>query len=1387
MVSLVLVENEFVIAEDIPSRLRAAGFDILGTPATGKDAIAQARKLRPDVVLMDVVLKGKMDGIEAAQQITERFDIPVIFLTAHTDAATVKRAAATTSYGFLIKPFDDLELSAAIEMAIRRRSMEAKMRESDHRIRELTESLSEVIFETDMAGNITFINRAGLNEFGYTQEQVEGGMTLYDFLPPEKHEEIRETIAQAVIDEPSEWIEVPALRCDGTTFPASVRASVIVREGVPAGIRGIAVNVTEQKRAEQQLEESEQRFRALFESSPVMQIRYDVDGYPGYVNRAALEFLGVADVADIQHVSVFSSSRVTGANKAQLRAGHTVRYEQRYDFDEIKKRGDFPTTRSGIRFVDFHLAPLFEVGTGKVEGYLGQVADITERKRAEQELEESERHVRDFAQMLPELAFEIDTKGKLVFVNDGVLATLGTSREKLTKTNVLSFIAPEDRKRAREEMQRTLRGEKEKVSGIEYSGVRADGSTFPLLIYTTAMRRDDATVGIRGVAVDITEQKRADQKLEESEKRIRELTDALPEIIFETDANGTVTFANATPFIRYGYTKEEVEGKMNFLDVIAPFERERARGNLGKIIEGEDKGWIEYDLIKKNGGTAPWAVRTMPIVRDGVLEGLRGIAIDITERKRAEAALISSERRIRELTDALPEIIFETDANGIITFANATAFTRYGWTIEEIEGKLNFLDVVAPFDRERARETNSKRIQGEDTGWVEYDLITKDGSTVPFDVRTTPIVRDGVYKGLRGIAIDITERKQFEDELTHERDQAERYLDTADVIMMALNLEGRITMLNRKGCELLGVTGEQAVGTDWFETFLPEDARTETWRIFNSLITGEDTYVYLENIVLSRGEKRLVAWHTSLLKDDTGTIIGTLSSGTDVTERVRADQKLHESERRIRELTNALPVVVYEADATGRITFANATAFDLFGYTKEEVEAGISVFQLIAPADLKRARAVFPRRMSGEDVGRVEYAGLRKDGSTFNMAARSALMRRDGAVVGQRGVLVDITERKRAEERVKEHTHTIETLNRIMTEGNRATDVQSFVEAATKLACELMHFDIGGIYFIDDARYATLQYGQGLPETARDAIEKIPYHDAPFSAVLIDGDPLFAEDYVTFLPQHAPLGVASLASVPLYSRDTIIGALNVGSVMRHTFSQTEKALLVAIGNEAGTVIAKLQADASVRAALKEKETLLKEIHHRVKNNMQVVSSLMSLQADRATNVEAQAVLTASQSQIRSMALIHEKLYSSGTLSEIEFADYVGSLIKELLQMYHVAPDAVTITTDIEDVRFGVDIAMPCALILNELVSNCLKYAFPDGRVGEVIVGMQYADGTYTLTVADNGVGFPADVDFRATGSLGMQLVTALVDQLDGTIDMNRENGTSFVISFSPPP
>jgi two-component sensor histidine kinase len=204
---------------------------------------------------------------------------------------------------------------------------------------------------------------------------------------------------------------------------------------------------------------------------------------------------------------------------------------------------------------------------------------------------------------------------------------------------------------------------------------------------------------------------------------------------------------------------------------------------------------------------------------------------------------------------------------------------------------------------------------------------------------------------------------------------------------------------------------------------------------------------------------------------------------------------------------------------------------------------------------------------------------------------------------------------------------------------------------------------------------------------------------------------------------------------------------------------------------------------TIKLALKERETLLKEIHHRVKNNMQIVSSLLSLQAAKAAQPETVDMLNESQSRIRSMALIHEKLYRSGSLADIDFGDYIKSLIDELLRMYNIPLGTVTITTDIENVRLGVDTAIPCALLINELMANSLEYAFPDGRTGTVTVALQRTNGAHTLTVADNGVGFPADLDFRTTNSLGMQLVVTLVNQLEGTIELNRENGTAFVISF----
>jgi PAS domain S-box-containing protein len=212
-----------------------------------------------------------------------------------------------------------------------------------------------------------------------------------------------------------------------------------------------------------------------------------------------------------------------------------------------------------------------------------------------------------------------------------------------------------------------------------------------------------------------------------------------------------------------------------------------------------------------------------------------------------------------------------------------------------------------------------------------------------------------------------------------------------------------------------------------------------------------------------------------------------------------------------------------------------------------------------------------------------------------------------------------------------------------------------------------------------------------------------------------------------------------------------------------------------------------RADAAVRASLREKEVLLKEIHHRVKNNMQVIHSLLSLQARHTRDPHALEVLTESQNRVRSMALVHEKLYQSQDLARINFREYVQKLGAELLRTYRIAPQTVTLAVDIEPVELGLDAAVPCGLIISELVTNCLRHAFPDGRTGTVRVGLHGAGEALALTVADDGAGLPEALDIRRSATLGLQLVNTLVDQMDGTIAVDRNGGTTVRITFRKPP
>ena len=214
-----------------------------------------------------------------------------------------------------------------------------------------------------------------------------------------------------------------------------------------------------------------------------------------------------------------------------------------------------------------------------------------------------------------------------------------------------------------------------------------------------------------------------------------------------------------------------------------------------------------------------------------------------------------------------------------------------------------------------------------------------------------------------------------------------------------------------------------------------------------------------------------------------------------------------------------------------------------------------------------------------------------------------------------------------------------------------------------------------------------------------------------------------------------------------------------------------------------------EAEETIRESLKEKEVFMREIYHRVKNNMTVVSSLLRLQSTKVKDEHYKAMFNESVSRIKAMASIHEKLYQSEDVSRILFSDYIKDMVGNIYQSYGRSY-RIRLITDIEDITLGIDASVPCGLIVNELITNSMKYAFPatadrpEGKEGEIKLSIRTNDKSeIELTFGDNGVGLPEGLDFRNTDSLGLTLVNALVGQLQGEIELLREKGTVFVITF----
>jgi two-component sensor histidine kinase len=457
---------------------------------------------------------------------------------------------------------------------------------------------------------------------------------------------------------------------------------------------------------------------------------------------------------------------------------------------------------------------------------------------------------------------------------------------------------------------------------------------------------------------------------------------------------------------------------------------------------------------------------------------------------------------------------------------------------------------------------------------------------------------------------------------------------------------------------------------------------------------------------------------------------------------------------------------------------------------------GKSLEMLFPAAQVDRSMGLIRKTLDGERWETVEIPILDVKGSTRIVLWNSVtLYAQDGKTpVGTIAQGQDITERRRAQNELEAAFIKLDAL----------WNVSSLADADTKTICDRILFtltrmtrsDYGFYGFInEDESVMTIHSWSG--EAMKDCSMVVKPVDFPIKEAGVWGEavrqrmPLILNDYAATHPakKGLPTGhvrLTRLMVVPFFCNGRIT-AVAAAANRETPYEQVDIQQVTAFLNGVQAITTAKRAEEGLKNSLREKESMLKEIHHRVKNNLQIIISLLRLQSAQIDHPIAKAVLVDMQNRVRSMALIHEHIYSSKNLAQIDLASYLKSLCHQLFRSLVARPNAIQLHLDMVPVHLEIDQSIPCGLIVNELISNAFKHAFPDGRTGEVRVELQPLEGgkQLRLRVADNGVGLPVDFDIKRLSSLGLQLVSDLTRQLKGKLEIGSGPGASFDVVFTP--
>jgi PAS domain S-box-containing protein len=636
--------------------------------------------------------------------------------------------------------------------------------------------------------------------------------------------------------------------------------------------------------------------------------------------------------------------------------------------------------------------------------------------------------------------------------------------------------------------------------------------------------------------------------------------------------------------------------------------------------------------------------------------------------------------------------------------------------------------------------------------------------------------------------------RESEEQLRAERSLLRTVIDHLPAIVFVKDLEKRFVISNTAHVRWLGLTHEADIIGKTVHDFYPAAQAQLFERTDQEVLDTRQGQIEREYAV--RNPAGQLRWHVTTklpLSDSAHNVIGLVTISHDITERKQTEEALRENAEWFAKIFQASPVALSLSTlAEGRFLDVNDSFSRLLGFTRDEV-LGRTAVELGTWADLTERASLLRLLREHGAVREMETHFRTKAGET-----RDTLLSAELIELGRQpcilGLFYDITERKKIAAREKALLQGLRAVVEATDELLEYDDLNTFYRRAVELAREKLNVERCAIFLLDSSG-ETLLGTYGTDEARRTTDER----QVRISAAIYQ-ERFQASGARWYVDWHNPqttldgdhiktIGTGWIATTVIRTATQALGIFCNDTAVSHApLDEVVQESVAVYCSLLGHISERKRAEETMRQSLKEKEVLLKEVHHRVKNNLQIISSLLNLQASAVTDPQVREIFHESQNRVRAMALVHEKLYQSTDLAHIHLGDYIRHLTDYLFRAYSRAAQSIRLDVVIDDVALSVDVAVPCGLLVNELVSNALKHAFPNGRAGVIrVVLRETSPQQFSLVVQDDGVGMPADFEWQHTTSLGLQLVVSLVNQLAGELQLDHRAGVTFTIQFAVPP